>query len=144
MLYGSYNHALDEKGRLVIPAKFVRSLSNKLFLVKGYEGTMCIYPSDAFDSYLAKLAKLPDSQKLSRDVLRIALSSVVELELDSKNRIQFSPSVLAKYNISSKVYVVGMLDHLEVWDESKWLNYAASNEPLFEEKSEELLGKKDG
>ncbi len=143
MLFGSYNHALDEKGRLVIPAKFARSLTNKLFLVKGYEGTLCIYPSDAFDSYLEKLSSLPDTQKLSRDVLRVALSSVVELELDSKNRIQFSPSILTKYNISNKVFVIGMLDHLEVWSEEKWLKYSEENEPLFEEKSEELLGKKD-
>ncbi len=144
MLFGSSKHTLDEKGRLVIPSKFARELTSTLYLIKGYEGTLCIYPKDKFDEYLAQLAKLPEGQKLSRDVLRTALSSVVELELDNKNRIQLSPSLLERYQISSQVEVIGMLSHLEVWNAEKWEKYRQENEPLFEEKSEELLGKKNG
>ncbi len=144
MLFGSSKHTLDEKGRLVIPSKFARELSSTLYLVKGYEGTLCIYPKDSFDKYLLELEKLPESQKLSRDVLRVALSSVVELELDSKNRIQLSPSLLERYQMSNQVEVIGMLTHLEVWNAEKWEKYRSENEPLFEEKSEELLGKKNG
>lgn len=71
-------------------------------------------------------------------------SSVVELELDSKNRIQLSPSLLSKYQISNQVEVIGMLTHLEIWNASKWDEYSEENEKLFEEKSEELLGKNNG
>ncbi len=144
MLFGSSRHTLDEKGRLVIPSKFARELTSALYLLKGYEGTLCIYPKDKFDEYLTKLSKLPESLKLSRDVQRVALSSVVELELDSKNRIQLSPSLLSKYQISNQVEVIGMLTHLEIWNASKWDEYSEENEKLFEEKSEELLGKNNG
>ena len=144
MLYGSFNHTLDEKGRLLIPSKFAHSLSDKIYLLKGYEGTMLIYPEEAFNAYLEKLSALPEEQKLARDFLRIALSSVVELTLDAKKRIQFSPAILARYHISSKVVVIGMIDHLEIWDEDKYNVYSKENEPFFEEKSEELLGKKNG
>ncbi len=144
MLFGSSRHTLDEKGRLVIPSKFARELTSTLYLLKGYEGTLCIYPKDKFDEYLTKLSKLPESLKLSRDVQRVALSSVVELELDSKNRIQLSPSLLSKYQISNQVEVIGMLTHLEIWNASKWDEYSEENEKLFEEKSEELLGKNNG
>ncbi len=144
MLYGSYEHTLDEKKRLVVPSKIREGLSKKLFIVRGFEGCISIYPEAEFNLYLEKLSLLDENAKLSRDFKRVALSSAFELEIDSKNRIQIPAQVIAKYSLENDVTVVGMLDHLEVWNTNNWKAYLKENEVLFEKKAEELLEKKNG
>jgi MraZ protein len=141
MLFGSYQHFLDDKGRLVIPSQLRINISDKLFVLKGYEGSLRVFPQEAFNTYLSHLAELDSESKLARDVQRVALASVVELSIDSKNRVQLPQSLIEKYNISNNVVVVGMLDHLEIWNADLWEKYSKENEYRFEEKSEELLSK---
>lgn len=139
MFFGTFEHVLDNKNRLVIPGRIVKSLkSDKLFIMKGYEGTLSIFPNEEFDKYLAKLQSFPFENKSSRDVLRIALSSVYELELDKSNRVQIPTSLVNKYKISKEVVVVGVLDHIEVWSKDKWEKYLKDNEKDFEDISERL------
>lgn len=144
MLYGSYHHSLDEKGRLTLPSKLRPLLSNKLFVLKGYEGTLAVYTEEAFSQYLDKLSKLTYEDKSSRDVMRVALASVIELELDDKFRVQLPVSLIEKYDISRKIVIVGVIDHLEFWNEDKWETYLKDNESQFEEKTQSLLGGKNG
>ncbi|MCR5333181.1 MAG: division/cell wall cluster transcriptional repressor MraZ [Bacilli bacterium] len=144
MLYGSYHHSLDEKGRLTLPSKLRPLLSNKLFVLKGYEGTLAVYTEEAFSQYLDKLSKLTYEDKSSRDVMRVALASVTELELDDKFRVQLPVSLIEKYDISRKIVIVGVIDHLEFWNEDKWEAYLKDNESQFEEKTQSLLGGKNG
>lgn len=142
MFYGSYRHSLDEKGRLTLPSKLRQNLSAKLYVLKGYEGSLNVYTEETFQAYLSRLSGLTYESKLSRDVLRVALASVTELELDDKFRVQLPVSLREKYQISDKIVIVGMLDHLEFFNEDKWDSYQKENESLFEEKSQSLLGDK--
>lgn len=139
MFFGSFLHSLDDKNRLLIPSRLRGQLGSKLFIMKGYEGSLSIYPDEQFQKYLAKLETLPYESKLSRDIERITLSSVYELEIDKVNRIQIPTALINKYAISKEVVVVGVLDHIEVWSKDKWEEYLKKNEGEFEEKSEELL-----
>ena len=140
MLFGSFVHSIDEKGRLTIPSKIRAEFSNKLFVIKGSEGTLNIYSEDKFNKYLEKLSKLPMESKNVRDILRTALSSVVELYVDSKSRIQIPTSIIEKYKIAKEVIIVGMLDHIEVWNRPNWDEYQAGNEAKFEDKLEDIIG----
>lgn len=142
MLYGSYKHVLDQKGRLVIPSKFRKANSKKLFILKGFEGSLNVYGEENFKTYLYKLQNFNEFEKNARDVLRVALSSVVELEIDSKNRIQLPKEIINKYGIENSVTLVGMIDHFEIWNTSSWNDYFNENEKKFEDKSEDLLGGK--
>ena len=139
MFFGSFEHTLDEKNRLLIPSRLRSKLGSKLFIMKGYEGSLSIYPCEEFEKYLNKLQNLPYESKLSRDIERISLSSVFELDIDKVNRIQIPTALIHKYSISKDVVVVGVIDHIEVWSKSKWDAYLKENESTFEEKSEELL-----
>lgn len=143
MFYGSYIHFLDDKNRLLIPSKMRGSVGDKLFILKGYDGCLALYPEADFQVYLDNLASLPYLDKNSRDVSRIALSTVSELELDKASRIQIPTALVNKYQISKEVVVVGMLDHIEVWSKAKWDEYVKENESDFEAKSEQLLKKND-
>lgn len=139
MFFGSFEHSLDDKNRLLIPSRLRGQLGNKLFIMKGYEGSLAIYPNEQFEKYLHKLETLPYESKLSRDIERISLSSVFELDVDKVNRIQIPTALINKYKISKEVVVVGVIDHIEVWSKAKWEEYLKTNEAEFESKSEELL-----
>lgn len=139
MFFGSFEHSLDEKNRLLIPSRLRGQLGTKLFIMKGYEGCLCIYPEEQFAKYLDKLQSLPYESKLSRDIERISLSSVFELEIDKVNRVQIPTALVNKYSISKDVVVVGVIDHIEIWSKKKWDEYLKDNEAEFENKSEELL-----
>ena len=139
MFFGSFEHTLDDKNRLLIPSRLRSKIGSKLFIMKGYEGSLSIYPCEEFEIYLKKLQNLPYESKISRDIERISLSSVFELDIDRVNRIQIPTALIHKYSISKEVVVVGVIDHIEVWSKSKWDAYLKENESTFEEKSEELL-----
>ena len=139
MFFGSFEHCLDEKNRLLIPSRLRGQLGSKLFIMKGYEGSLAIYPEEGFQKYLNKLESLPFESKISRDIERISLSSVFELDVDKVNRIQIPTALINKYSISKDVVVVGVIDHIEVWSKAKWEQYLKDNEAEFESKSEELL-----
>lgn len=139
MLYGSFFHTLDEKGRLLIPSRIRSDLDGRLFVLKGYEGTLLVYPEAEFNKYISSLDDLDDNSKNSRDIKRIVLSSVFEIDVDSKSRMQLPASLLKKYEITSEVIIIGMINHLEIWDKTKWENYLKDNEPDYEQKCEKLL-----
>ena len=139
MLFGSFYHTLDEKGRLLIPSRIRNDLVGRLFVLKGYEGTLLVYPETSFNKYISSIDELNDNSKNSRDIKRIVLSSVFEIDVDSKSRMQLPASLLKKYEIANEVVVIGMVDHLEIWDKTKWESYLKDNEPEYEAKCEKLL-----
>ena len=143
MLFGSFNHTLDNKNRLVIPARFRKGLSSRLYLLKGYDGCLSVFDEKSFELYIQKINEYPFEKKDSRDVIRIALSSVVELEVDAKNRIQIPLEIIDKYSMSNDLMIVGVIDHIEIWNLDKWNKYLDENSNQFEEKAEKLLGDKN-
>lgn len=143
MLFGSFNHTLDNKNRLVIPARFRKALSSRLYLLKGYDGCLSVFDEKSFELYIQKINEYPFEKKDSRDVIRIALSSVVELEIDAKNRIQIPSEIIDKYSMSNDLMIVGVIDHIEIWNLDKWNKYLDESNNQFEEKAEKLLGDKN-
>lgn len=138
MLFGSYSHSLDDKGRLLLPSKLLTKLTRNLYLLKGFDGCLSVYLENTFEEYVKQISNKSFLEKDSRDVIRLALSSTVELTIDSSNRIQIPSDVLKKYAIGKKVVVIGVIDHLEIWDESKWNAYQEEKESSFETISETL------
>ena len=138
MFFGSYSHTLDNKGRLMIPAKMRNEAGGRLYILKGYEGSLSVYREADFQKLTSALDNLPYNQRDSRDVQRITLASVVELEVDAQGRIQLPSKLLSDYKISRSVVVVGVINHFEIWDASAWENYLKQNEKNYEAKAEKL------
>ncbi|MDY0345418.1 MAG: division/cell wall cluster transcriptional repressor MraZ [Bacilli bacterium] len=138
MFFGSYSHTLDNKGRLMIPAKMRNEAGGRLYILKGYEGSLSVYREADFQKLTSALDNLPYNQRDSRDVQRITLASVVELEVDAQGRIQLPSKLLSDYKISRSVVVVGVINHFEIWDASAWENYLKQNEKDYEAKAEKL------
>lgn len=139
MFFGSYEYSLDEKGRLIIPSKFRGQLQNNLYLLKGFDGCISIYPEDEFSKYILRLQSLEFEIEKVRLHQRILLSSVVELTIDKANRILLPTKTLKQYSIGKDVIIIGVLDHFEIWDINKWNEYQFNHINDFEKDAEALL-----
>ena len=138
MFFGTYSHSLDAKNRLVIPRKMRDQFGEKLFIMKGFDGALSIYQEAAFDALVKEFNELPFNKKGSRDYLRIQLASVSELEFDRLGRVVIPASLLSQYGIGKEVLIIGVGDHIELWDENKYREYAKNVEKTFENIAEQI------
>lgn len=139
MFFGSYDYSIDEKGRLVVPSKIRGSLGTNVYILKGYDGCVSLYTEETFLELTESLKSLPFESKESRLHARLVLGSVVMITIDKQGRLQFPQATLTKYNLKKEVTIVGVLDHLEIWDREEYQKYLNDNEGDFESNAEELL-----
>ncbi len=144
MYFGSYEHNLDDKGRLLLPKKLKQNLGDgdSLYIMKGFEGCLSVYNESEFQKLCEECSSLSFNQKNARTYLRLMLSSVIELTLDKVGRIQIPASTLNKFNIGKQVMIIGVGDHFEIWDLAKFNEFQESANENFESLAESL-GKKD-
>ena len=114
------------------------SLSNKLFMLKGFDGAISVYEQQAFQDLIAKLEKMAFTKKDTRSFLRTQLANTYELDVDKLGRISIPTPIINKFNIGKEVIVLGAGDHIEIWDKKTFEEYQAENEPQFEDIAERL------
>lgn len=136
--FGTYERTLDAKGRLQLPSKLVKEMPSCLYLLRGFEGAVSLYDEDSFQTYLASLSKLPYLEKEARAYLRLATSSVERMEVDSHGRITLGSAILTRYSLGSDVVLIGVLDHMELWDKATYDSYLTEHSSTFEEIAENL------
>ena len=124
MLMGTYEHRLDSKARLVLPAKIREKLGDVVVAAVGMENCVSLYSLEEWENFLAKVKNRPFlSNGKTRELLRIILSSAHELSLDGTGRVLL-PTVLREYaRLSQEVVVNGVNDHVEIWDKESWTVY---------------------
>lgn len=123
MLFGSFERKLDSKGRLKIPSSFNFKETTSLFLIHGFEGCISIYTIEEFNKFIEPLKTKSYLNKKNRDLLRIIFSQLQELKIDKVGRIQISTSLIKKYNLSQDIIVIGVDDHLEIFNIATWEEY---------------------
>ena len=141
MFFGSYEHTIDEKGRLVIPRKMRDELGGKLFIMKGFDGALSLQKEEVFQALLEQFQTLPFNIKNNRDYLRPQLASACELEMDKMGRVQIPTLLLTKYKIGKDVVIIGAGDHIEVWDKQTYMAYEEEAEANFETLAETISQK---
>ena len=121
MFMGEYNHTIDAKGRLIIPAKFRETLGEEFILTKGLDGCLSIYPMDEWKSFEEKLKALPLTDKNARAFLRFFVAGATSCELDRQGRILI-PSTLREFaGLEKEVVLTGNLTRIEVWSKERWI-----------------------
>lgn len=138
MFFGTYEHTIDEKGRLVIPRKMREEAGVRVFIMKGFDGALSIFKESEFERLAKEFDTLPFSKKNIRAYLRIQLASACELEIDKLGRVQIPTSLLAKYQIGKEVVVIGAGDHMEVWDKAVFAEYEKAANEDFEKLAEDI------
>ena len=138
MFFGSFAHTLDEKGRLMIPRKMREELGYKVYIMQGFDGSLSVYTEGKFLLLSEEFARLPFNQRKNRDYLRAQFATTYEMEVDKLGRVQIPNALLKKFNISRNVTVLGMGDHIEIWDSAKYEAYEQEAIENFDKNAEEL------
>ena len=138
MLLGEYQHNLDVKGRMAIPAKFRDKLSAGAIITRGIDNCLFVFANAEWDTLAKKLIALPLAQAHSRAFVRLMLSGASDVEIDHQGRILI-PDYLRKYaGLKKSVIVAGLYNRVEIWDEASWQTYKAKTESSSEEIAEKL------
>ena len=138
MFFGQFNHSIDEKNRLMIPRRMREEAGVKVFILKGFDGCISIYKASTFESIVEKISTLSFNLKDSRDYIRNQLASAFEIDVDKQGRIQIPTQIMNKYGLSKEVKVIGVGDHFEVWNASKYAEYEKSVDENFENIAEKI------
>lgn len=140
MLVGTFEHKLDTKGRLVIPARFREELGTSVVASFGIDRCISIYSQASWGSILERLHNLPYSKGKTRDLVRVLLASAHEVPIDPAGRILLPQSLRDQAEIDQEVSINGVLDHIEVWNSAKWDTYRARVMETLPEIAEEVDG----
>lgn len=128
MLIGEYQHTIDTKKRLAIPAKMRAELGEKVVVTRGLDGCLFVYTSLMWEELAQKLGQAPVGSEMSRGFVRLLLSGANEVELDSLGRV-LVPDTLKDYaGLTKNVVIVGVYNRLEIWDKDRWMSYSVRAE----------------
>ena len=123
MFIGEYQHNLDEKGRIAIPAKFRSELKKGAVVTKEVDDCLSLYPKMEWKKYADKLSSLPTSKADARAFTRFKLGSAMDLEIDSQGRMLIPEYLRRDAGLGKKAVIIGLYNRLEIWSEEKWREY---------------------
>lgn len=118
MLIGTYTHGVDAKGRMFLPAKMRYEFGDTVYLVKGIDPCITVYPIKAWNDFYAKLDGLPQME--ARKIKRFLFASAVETPIDSQGRVLIAPELRDYANLGKNVKLIGMGDVAEIWSEENY------------------------
>jgi len=120
MFMSEYNHTIDTKGRLIIPAKFREQLGDEFVVTKGMDGCLFVFTNDDWSVFEAKLTSLPLTSKPARQFARHFLSGAADVELDKQGRILLPASLRTHAKLEKDVVLVGVGSRIEIWSKAAW------------------------
>ncbi|MDD3887161.1 MAG: division/cell wall cluster transcriptional repressor MraZ [Patescibacteria group bacterium] len=138
MFIGEYNHSIDIKGRLAIPAKFRAKIKKGAVVTRGLDNCLFLYTQEEWEKLANKLASLPISQANTRAFSRLMLAGAMDVKLDSHGRIVIPQYLRTFSSITKKVIIAGLFNRLEIWDEQKWNTYKLATEKNSSEIAEKI------
>ncbi|NLI19555.1 MAG: division/cell wall cluster transcriptional repressor MraZ [Actinomycetales bacterium] len=139
MFLGTYEPRLDEKGRLILPAKYRDELAAGLVLTRGQERCLYVFPMAEFERIAQQLRSAPVNSKQSRDYLRLFLSGATDEVPDKQGRVTIPPGLRRYANLGRDVVVIGAGHRVEIWDAEAWNDYLAEQEEPFAATAEEVI-----
>lgn len=139
MFLGTYTPKLDDKGRVILPAKFRDDLSTGLVITRGQDRCLFVYSQREFESVHAQLMAASVTTKRGRDFQRMFLSGASQEQLDSQNRVTVPPMLREYAGLSKDLTVIGAGSRIEVWDAAAWQSYYDHIESDYAENEEEVI-----
>jgi len=139
MLLGTHTPKLDDKGRLILPAKFRDELSEGVVITRGQERCLYVFSKSEFASVHEKIRQAPVTSEDARKYLRVFLSGAADDQPDKQGRVLL-PQLLREYaGLQKELVIIGVGSRAEIWDASSWQAYLDSNEDNFATQAEEVI-----
>lgn len=136
---GEFQHTIDTKGRLIMPAKLREKLGEKFVVTRGLDGCLFGYPLSEWAVLEAKLNEMPLAKKDARTFVRFFYSAATECELDKQGRINLPISLRNHGNLTKNCVIVGVSNRIEIWDEERWQAFSEEAEENFDEIAESMI-----
>jgi MraZ protein len=138
MFIGEYQHSLDEKGRIAIPAKFRGELADGAVVTRGVDRCLVVYTAAEWKKLAERLANLPIASSNTRAFARLMLAGAMDASPDAQGRINV-PDYLRSYaGLGKKAVLAGLYNRLEIWDAAKWEEFKSRTEVASSDIAEKL------
>lgn len=138
MFIGEFNHTVDAKGRINIPAKFREQLNDAFFVTKGLDDCLFVFPEEEWRVFEEKLKSLPVTNKQARAFTRMFFAGATECSFDKQGRVTV-PSTLREYaHLEKDVIVIGVGTRVEVWSKETWESYSDPENISYDEIAEQM------
>lgn len=139
MFLGTHEPRLDEKGRLILPAKFREELASGLVITKGQERCLYVFPADEFAQITQQLRQTPLTAKSARDYMRVMFAGAHDEIPDKQGRVTIPASLRSYASLAKECVVIGANTRVEIWDAAAWQSYLSDRESDFANVSEEIF-----
>jgi MraZ protein len=144
LLLGEYDHSLDDKNRLAIPAKFRQAFAAGIVVTRGLDGCLYAYTRPDWQKLVdGRLAELDMLSEAGRLIMRHFFSGATEAELDKQGRVGLPTALIESAKLGKEVTVAGVYDHLEIWDRQTWRDQLTKVEGSAEDVAERLAAQRD-
>ncbi|GGF82809.1 division/cell wall cluster transcriptional repressor MraZ [Paenibacillus aceti] len=139
MFMGEYQHSIDEKGRIIIPAKFRDLLGSSFVITRGLDQCLFVYPMQEWEQLEQKLKTLPLMKSDARAFTRFFFSGATECEWDKQGRVNIPGNLRQYAGLEKECVVLGVSNRVEIWSRSTWTQYFEQSEESFNEIAEKLV-----
>ncbi|GGG10296.1 division/cell wall cluster transcriptional repressor MraZ [Paenibacillus abyssi] len=139
MFMGEHQHSIDEKGRIIIPAKFRDDLGSQFVVTRGLDNCLFVYPMSEWSILEQKLKSLPLMKSDARAFTRFFFSGATECELDKQGRVNLPGNLREYAKLDKDCIVLGVTNRVEIWSKSIWEGYFQQSEETFNEIAEKLV-----
>ena len=120
MFLGQYRHALDNKGRMIVPARFRDLLNGTIYLTQGFDQNLRVMPKDAFELVYQRVTEMSSTNPTARQLRRLIFSTAQQVSIDSNGRILIPKYLREVADITTEAIVVGVGEALEIWSPAAW------------------------
>lgn len=138
MLVGEFQHTIDNKGRVIMPAKFRDYLGDRFVITKGLDNCLFVYPQEEWGVVVEKLRQLSFTKADARAFARFFFSGADEVEMDKQGRVLLAPNLREYAGLEREIMVIGVSSRVEIWDREKWLSYSEQASSDYESIAEKI------
>ena len=120
MFLGTYEHTIDEKGRLTIPSRFREMLSDGAYITRGFDGNLIVWTTSLFQLVSHRLNSMNTAANTTRELRRLIFGNAEKVEFDKFGRILIQQFLREAAKLSSNAVIVGTGDYFEIWSADQW------------------------
>ncbi|WP_330389553.1 division/cell wall cluster transcriptional repressor MraZ [Geosporobacter ferrireducens] len=138
LFIGEYLHAIDNKGRVIIPSRFRDELGEKFIVTKGLDNCLFVYPQEEWKTFENKLKQLPLTSRDARAFVRLFFSGATECELDKQGRVTLPNNLRDHARLEKDVITIGVSTRVEIWSKEEWDRYNETADLSYDDIAEKM------
>ncbi|MFD1720803.1 division/cell wall cluster transcriptional repressor MraZ [Amnibacterium endophyticum] len=139
MFLGTYAPRLDEKGRIILPAKFAEAIADGVVMTRGQERCLYVFAREEFERVAERIRAVPAANRDARNALRVFLAGAHDEVPDKQRRVTIPPVLRAYAGLDRDLAVLGVGDRIEIWDAAAWEANLATTEDAFADAEGEVV-----